>query len=118
MTTNKNIQKALIPNTVDTKPYPDFLKVQDTMKNPAVFIVDEDTNECIERFLIEAEDMEDLMLMYEKKIFYTSSIPKGEVQHKYGAIFYGVEKKMEIDLKQLISKIIIENEHKKEAEQR
>ncbi|MGG3803473.1 hypothetical protein [Metabacillus fastidiosus] len=118
MTTNQNIQAVLINNTVDTQSTQEFADGQKVMKNPAVFIMDQNTNECIERFLIEAQDLEELMLMYDKKVFYTSSIPKDEVQHKHGAVFYGVEKKMEVDLKQLISKIIIENEHKKEAEQR
>ncbi|MED4534844.1 hypothetical protein [Metabacillus fastidiosus] len=115
MTANKNIEIGIIHNTVDTGP--EFADGQKTMKNPAAFIVDKDTNECIERFVIEAKDQEELSLMCKTKVFYTSSIPKDEVQHRYGAVFYGVAKP-EIDLKQLMSKITKENEHKKEAEQR
>jgi hypothetical protein len=84
-----NIQPMLMANTnVNER---NIYEKQNEMENPMVLVMDANTLEVMEYFKIVAEDMDDLNLMYEKKIFFTSSIPVDTVEHKYGAIFMGVE---------------------------
>jgi hypothetical protein len=78
----------LVPNTEVIESTSDFLKAQNTLKDPMVLIMDK--NECVDHFRIVAKDYEELKSMEVEKVFYTSSIPAGEVKRKYGAIFYGV----------------------------
>jgi hypothetical protein len=68
-----------------------FYQKQNEMDNPMVLVIDTDTLEIIEHFKIIALDMEDLKKMFELKLFFTSSIPEGTNQQKYGAFFHGVE---------------------------
>jgi hypothetical protein len=69
----------------------DFYEKQNEMENPMVLVMNTDTCEVIEHFKIVSLDMDDLNKMYELKIFFTSSIPAGTNQQKYGAFFHGVE---------------------------
>lgn len=68
----------------------EFLEAQQTMNKPEVIFCNLETREAFERFDIVAESMKELHLMYDKKIFFTSSIPEGHTKHLHGAIFYGV----------------------------
>lgn len=87
-----SIKAVLIPNTSATGSTKEFTEAQSEMKDPMVLFINKDTNEYIEPFEIVARDLEELRLMFEMKIFYTSSIPRGKSERKYGAIFYGVDK--------------------------
>lgn len=88
----ENVTALLIPNTAagNTSDPDCFMNAQDMMNNPIVVIVDKVFQTAIEHFRIEAESMKDLKLMYEKKIFFTSSVPEGEKKRSYGALFVGV----------------------------
>ncbi|MEH7442767.1 hypothetical protein V7201_10725 [Bacillus sp. JJ1122] len=82
----------LIPNT-GVKLEGDFdeiLEAQDIMNDPVVLVVESRTNKLLHHFVIEAEDMKDLTYMYERKIFYTSSINEGSHMRCLGALFLGV----------------------------
>jgi len=68
----------------------EFINSQQIMKAPEVIFCNLETREAFERFDIVAESMKELHLMYDKKIFFTSSIPEGHTKHLHGAIFYGV----------------------------
>jgi hypothetical protein len=79
----------VITNTGVTESTEDFLEAQNTMKDPMVLIMNK--SECVDHYRIVAKDIEELESMNEEKVFFTSSIPKGEVKKEYGAIFYGVD---------------------------
>ncbi|MDP4086811.1 MAG: hypothetical protein Q8934_19785 [Bacillota bacterium] len=84
-----NTKAMLMANTnVDEE---NFYEKQNEMENPLVLVMNADTLEVIEHFKIVALDMEDLKKMFELKLFFTSSIPAGTTQRKYGALFHGVE---------------------------
>lgn len=88
----ENVTALLIPNTAAEHNFnvDCFMDAQEEMNNPIVMIVDKVYQTAIEFFRIEAENMKELKLMYEKKIFFTSSIPEGENRRSYGALFLGV----------------------------
>jgi len=83
--------KAIVVSNSTAKTAEDFMESQKEMINPLVLILSNKTGEYVEHFKIVAEDDEDLNLMYQYKLFYTSSIPEGEMISKYGATFYGVD---------------------------
>lgn len=86
--------KALLVSNSTVKTVEDFMESQNEMINPLVLILSEETGDLVEHFKIVAEDDEDLNLMYQYKLFYTSSIPEGEMISKYGATFYGVDQNL------------------------
>jgi hypothetical protein len=86
----QSVKAVLVANTrVDT--VEEFKESQDLMNEPMVLFLDEHTNECLNHFRIVAEDYEELQLMFELKVFYTSSVPNGETKWLHGAVFYGVD---------------------------
>lgn len=87
-----SIHPVVIPNSVKIGSVEEFEDNQNVLKEPMVLVMDWDSKEYIEHFNIVAKDYEEFLLMDKMKIFYTSSIPKGETVKKYGAIFYGVSK--------------------------
>lgn len=68
----------------------DLINSQQIMKAPKVIFCNMETRESFEHFDIVAGSMNELRLMYDKKVFFTSSIPEGDTRHLHGAIFYGV----------------------------
>jgi hypothetical protein len=89
-----DIQAVLIANSVLANGITtgdDFMKAQKEMNKPMVLFFEEGTREPVKYFFIVAEDLKDLTFMFNNKIFYTSSIPVGEVERYHGAIFYGVD---------------------------
>lgn len=70
----------------------DFMNTQEIVKDPVVLFCNLETTESFERFDIVAQDMDELSIMYETKVFYTSSIPEGSTRQLHGALFYGVSK--------------------------
>jgi hypothetical protein len=83
------VQALLIANSVATGD--EFMKAQKEMNKPMVIFCAEEFSKPLEHFYIVAKDINELKIMYENKIFYTSSIPVGEVGRYHEAIFYGVD---------------------------
>jgi hypothetical protein len=96
----KNVKALLLSNTdVDNLTVENFTDSQQEMNNPMVIFCNLETMEIYDNFDIVAKDKEELALMFETKVFYTSSVPKGEHIWKHGAVFYGVKPKKSINKK-------------------
>jgi hypothetical protein len=85
-----NVKAILIPNSVELT-VSNFREKQVTINEPLILFCDAETNESLETFQIVAKDWDDLSSMYRLKVFYTNSIPVGEVLQRYDAFFYGVD---------------------------
>lgn len=88
----ENVTAVLYSNTdfiTDNVTVDEFLEAQNVVKKPMVIFCNLDTRETFGKFQIVAKDMKELTLMYEKKVFFTSSVPEGEVVRKHGAVFLG-----------------------------
>lgn len=67
-----------------------FINSQQIVNDPMVIFYHEETDEILKSYKIVATDIGDLEFMYREKVFYTSSIPEGEVEICYGTVFWGV----------------------------
>ncbi len=91
----KEATALLIANTgvkLEGQNFDEILEAQDIMNEPVILVVEAGTNKLLHHFVIEAEDMKDLTYMYERKIFYTSSITEGSHMKCLGGLFLGVPK--------------------------
>jgi hypothetical protein len=92
----EKIKALLLSNTdVNNLTVENFTESQKEMNNPVVIFCNMETTEFYNSFNIVAKDKEELASMYEDKVFFTSSVPKGKHEWHYGAVFYGVEPKNE-----------------------
>jgi hypothetical protein len=92
----KNVTALLLSNTdVNNLTVENFTDSQQEMNNPMVILCNLETMEFYHSFDIVAKNKEELSSMFETKVFYTSSVPKGEHEWKHGAVFYGVKPKNE-----------------------
>ncbi|MCM3405942.1 hypothetical protein, partial [Cytobacillus oceanisediminis] len=87
-----NVKAFLLSNTTVIGSVQEFMEAQKEIKDPMLLFMDKESKDIVDSFEIEAQDVKDLSLMFEKKIFYTSSVAAGDTRHLYGAIFYGIEK--------------------------
>jgi hypothetical protein len=96
----ENVKAILLSNTdIENLTVANFYDSQEALHNPMVIFCNMETKETYGHFHIVAKDMEELVLMYETKVFYTSCVPEGEYERHYGAVFYGVKPKKNIKRK-------------------
>jgi hypothetical protein len=96
----KNVTALLLSNTdVNNLTVENFTDSQQELNNPMVILCDLETMEFYHSFDIVAKDKEELASMYEDKVFFTSSVPKGKHEWHHGAVFYGVKPKKSINKK-------------------
>jgi hypothetical protein len=83
----REVKTVVIPNSIDG----DYK----TIKKPQVLLVWADNCDVILALELVAEDTKELDLMWERKVYYTSSIITDETLKLGGATFHGVDPKRE-----------------------
>lgn len=92
----ENVKAYVVANTTvnaEEMSVIDFMATQKQVNSPMVLFMGIDDKKEYGHFRIEAGSVEELNLMYENKVFYTSDLPEMESEYHYGAYFVGVKEK-------------------------